>query len=413
MKGTLLSEDLIAFSTRLLLAKQRGEIVHLAKEMNEIVEKAMEIEKSGGFGYRSEEQEAISATIKFTKKEIDIMSKTFKKQFILNGLVAHVLKRPSGKNGYSYEIRYRRNGYCILASSTNLEQAKERFLEKTKEENIWKYSTDPSKTLSVPTKFENFTMYYFEKYRIYKVTESTYDNDVFRLKRNIFPVLGARDIRKITSSQCQDLLDGIMKQGLGRTAQGVYNLLSCIFKSAIAHGIIQKNPLVLVDKPKYEQQSGTALTREEEKTLFENLTDPVCRLYVAIAIYAGLRPNELETVRIEGGMIHCKNSKQRTAKMAKKRIPITPMLKPYLVAWEGKNLPKRPTLNHLRYIFNNAISGHILYDCRTTFYSRCKECGVNEYALSEFMGHSLGKIGNAYTDLSDDFLLREGEKVRY
>lgn len=71
MKGTLLSEDLITFSTRLLLARQRGEIVHLAKEMNEIVEKAMKIEKNDDFGYRSEEQEAISATIKFTKKEID------------------------------------------------------------------------------------------------------------------------------------------------------------------------------------------------------------------------------------------------------------------------------------------------------------------------------------------------------
>lgn len=105
MKGTLLSEDLITFSTRLLLARQRGEIVHLAKEMNEIVEKAMKIEKNDDFGYRSEEQEAISATIKFTKKEIDNMSKTFKKQFILNGLVAHVLKRQSGKNGFCYEIR--------------------------------------------------------------------------------------------------------------------------------------------------------------------------------------------------------------------------------------------------------------------------------------------------------------------
>ena len=265
----------------------------------------------------------------------------------------------------------------------------------------------------MPTKFEDFTMYYFEKYRIHKVSENTYDNDLQRLKRNIFPVLGVRDIRKITSAQCQDLIDDIMNRGLGRTAEGVYNLLSCIFKSAIAHGVIQKNPLALVDKPKYDQQSGTALTREEEKTLLENLTDPVCRLFVAIALYAGLRPNELETVQIENGMIHCKNSKQRTQKTAKKRIPVTPMLKPFLEAWEGKDLPKRPTLNHLRCIFNNAISRHILYDCRTTFYSRCKECGVNEYALSEFMGHSLGKIGNAYTDLSDDFLLREGEKVRY
>lgn len=414
MKGTLLSEDLITFSTRLLLARQRGEIVHLAKEMNEIVEKAMEIEKNDGFGYRSEEQEAISATIKFTKKEIDNMSKTFKKQFILNGLVAHVLKRPSGKNGFCYEIRYRRNGYCILASSTNLQDAKEKFLKKTTAENISKYKISRDNILGVPTNFEAFTNYYFKKYRINKVAKKTYKNDLGRLKNNIFPALGSLEIKKITSSQCQDLIDEAMEQGLGRTAEGIYCLLSCIFKSAIAHDIIQKNPLALVDKPKYEPQSGTALTREEEKTVFQYVTEPDCRLYIAIALYAGLRPNELETVRIDNGMIHCKNSKQRTTKTATKKIPITPMLKPFIDEWNGFDIPPVPFLNKLRLVFSKALSKkHKLYDCRTTFYSRCKECGVNEYALHEFMGHSLGKIGNAYTDLSDAFLLKEGEKVRY
>ena len=62
------------------------------------------------------------------------MDKTFKKHFILNGYIAHVIKRKSGKNGFYYEIRYRRNGYNIRAASVDINEAKRIFLEKTTKE---------------------------------------------------------------------------------------------------------------------------------------------------------------------------------------------------------------------------------------------------------------------------------------
>ena len=58
------------------------------------------------------------------------MAKTFKKEFIANGLAAHVLKRTKRKNAISFEIRYRRNGYNIYVTASTLEVAKKKKTEK-------------------------------------------------------------------------------------------------------------------------------------------------------------------------------------------------------------------------------------------------------------------------------------------
>ena len=86
------------------------------------------------------------------------------------------------------------------------------------------------------------------------------------------------------------------------------------------------------------------------------------------------------------------------------------MLAPYITENTKFEFPAKETLN-LR--FKGVLPNHILYDMRTTFSSRCKECGIADAARDEFVGHSLGALGNAYTDLSDEYLLKEGEKFKY
>ena len=207
-----------------------------------------------------------------------------------------------------------------------------------------------------------------------------------------------------------------MRQGKGKTAVEVYNILSCIFKNALAHGIISKNPLSIVLKPTYDQENGKALTMEEEKMLVVALHESKYSVAIALALFCGLRPNEIANEdhppQIYGDFIKAVNSKRHNKDknvIEYKRIPITEHLKPFI----KNGIPPIPPLNAVRKYFSTLLPGHILYDCRTTFYSRCKECGVDQRALDEYMGHSLGKIGNAYTDLSDEFLLREGKKIQY
>lgn len=80
-------------------------------------------EKKDRFSVQQTEKKNISSIITFSQKEISDMDKTFKKEFIANGLAAHVLKRKKYKNCISYVIRYRRNGYNIFVCSNSLEKA--------------------------------------------------------------------------------------------------------------------------------------------------------------------------------------------------------------------------------------------------------------------------------------------------
>ncbi len=340
--------------------------------------------------------------LKFTNKEIDQMPKTFKKEFRADGCTARIRKKQSGKNGYIYEIRYRRNGYDISASNKNLEEAKRLFIEQLKTAKVSK------KITGVPKTFHSFTMYYFENFRIKKVTEKTYKTDYNRYKKYLQPYFEEVPIIKITPKDCQDLMDNLEEEGKGKTAEELYALMSVIFKMAMLHRLIDYNPLDIVIHTKHESEHGVALTKAEEKQLLAQTSDPILKNALALGLYTGMRPNEYKTAKIEGPFIVAVNSKRKNGKVEYKKIPISTMLAPYL-----QNGITVPTEKRLRAAIRAVLPNHKLYDLRTTFYTRCTECGVAEPALKEFVGHSLGALGNAYTDLSDEYLLKEGEKFVY
>ncbi len=339
--------------------------------------------------------------LKFTTKEISKMPKRFRKEILLNDRVVKCRRRKSGKNGTNYELRYRRNGYTIAVSSNDFEKAKEKFIEALKNVAL---GVDEN---SIPSTFHEFAIYYFENFRKRKVAKQTYDNDFGRYKNHIKPYYESIKIKDITPNACQRHVDALSKKST-KTSVEVYSLLSVIFKAAIAHGLIEKNPLSMVLKPTHQTEHGVALTKEEEKKLLQGVKGTKYEYIFALALYTGLRPNELETAKIEGEFIVAKNSKRKGGKIEYKKIPICSMLQPYL---EGMKTLEIPTLEYIRYSFNNILPNHILYDLRTTFYTRCEECGVAEPARDEFVGHSRGKLNSAYSDLSDEYLLSEGKKL--
>ncbi len=341
-----------------------------------------------------------------TTEEIKKMSKTIKGKFYTQGFAVCWRKRPSGKNSYTYQVRFQRDGYNIQFHEKVKDNLKPRFLAELQKRILEKQEEG----YGVPSAFDRFARYYFERFRKIKVSKKTYDGDLGRLEKHIIPFFGDKRLKAITPSDCQRLLADILAEGKGKTADEVYCLMNGIFTCAIKHHIIQYNPLDIVVHIKHQREHGSALTKTEERLLLSTYRGTMYEIPFAVALYTGMRPNEYESARIEGGLIVCINSKRKNRKVEYKRIAISPMLEPYLANVESLTFPVPGTM---REKIKAVLPNHKLYDLRTTFNTRCKECGVAEPARMEYMGHSLGELGNAYTDLSDEFLLLEGKKLKY
>ncbi|MCX4364051.1 MAG: hypothetical protein OSJ74_11850, partial [Clostridia bacterium] len=274
--------------------------------------------------------------------------------------------------------------------------------------NLQPQSQDSERTI-----FEDFARYYFDKFRWRKVSPETKVRDLRRYNRHIAPAFGTLQIDRITPQHCQRLIDNLSEKP--KTAHEILSLLNVIFKAAIKHKLVGDNPCDMIYISEYEQQHGRALTKDEECRLLAATSGTRYQKMFAVILYTGLRPNEYKTVEFDGAFIVAKNSKQKDGKEHKKKIPITPMLAPYLADMSNDELRnfKFHHVNRLRDKFKLVLPEHKLYDMRTTFYTRCQECGVSDIARNLFVGHSLGGLADTYSDISDEYLISEARKIVY
>lgn len=404
MSGKL-SDELINISTMMMVARERGEIIHLASELNTIIQKAMEIEKAPTFS--SEKRKTSSATIKFTKQEIDMMSKTFKKEFIANGCVAHIIKRPSGKKSFYYEIRYRRNGYNITVSNKDLKKAKELFTEATHYINGVNLST--KNKLQFQTIFDEWL-----EVKKDNITNKTC-NDYKHLAENyILNELGDKNIKDIRTADLKRIMPKYKDSP--RRYEEIRSVLNQTFNYAIASGIISHNPVTLIPFKRAERENRNALTKEQTINFLNNIKNPEyekIRQSAYVFYFFGIRPCELdEEARFENGFLVCRNRKRKDGKIEYKKIPI-PKQAQGLIDFD------KPIISTLSYsatlrLFKKVLGGGLTpYNLRHTFASLCSE-KVRQDIVEVWMGDSPERlIGRVYVHFPDEFMRAEMDKVEF
>lgn len=400
-----LSDDLIMISTMMMVAKERREFISLANEVNATIQKALEIEKSGIIP--QENRKTLSATIKFTKQEIDKMSKTFKKEFIANGYVAHIIKRPSGKKGEYYEIRYRRNGYNISVSNKDLKKAKQLFIEETHYIH--------GATLSTNNKLEFKTI--FSEWLEVKMDIVTIKtcNDYKRLADNsILNVLGNKNIKEIRTADLKRIMPKYKDNP--RKYEEMRSVLNQTFNYAIASGIISHNPVTLIPFKRAERENRDSLSTEQIRNFLTNIKKPQfnkIRQGAYIFYFFGIRPCELdEEARFENGFLFCRNRKRKDGKIEYKKIPI-PKQAQGLIDFDKPITFQLSYSGALRMFKKVLGDGLTPYNLRHTFASLCSET-VRQDIVEVWMGDSPERlIGRVYVHFPDEFMREQMDKVEF
>lgn len=340
--------------------------------------------------------------LQFTKKEIAKMH--LPTNYIITNDTLIPYKVRTDKNSRSMEIRFQRDGFRIFVSATTESRLKERFVAEYKRQA--EEMNNPT-----PKTAETFFLFYFEEYRKEAVTPATYKTDVSRLNNHIIPYFGSMRLDEITPKTCKDFFNSL--GNMGKTRDECRSLLNLMFTMAIAHHVMPDNPLNKLLKFQHERISGKRLTLLEESELLALCKGTKFEIPMLLMLYCGLRPNEITSVQFiaDGKIIKAIDSKQKKGKIKYKRIPVSPMLKPYF-----GNLtvfPKFPCYKTIATFMYRKMPNHSLKDLRITFNSHCHECGVQQEVIDEMMGHSKGKLDEVYNQMSDDFLIKEAQKIKY
>jgi len=324
------------------------------------------------------------------------------------------------ENGY-FEIRCTIDKRPITGTGKDLDTATERFiiaLTRFDKEKKTGKANDKKAEKAERTVFIEFAEKWLIVVKKPTVKDISFNSTLTVYNVHIKPFFKRCYIDEITAMKIQPLFTKLHEQKKYKTATNVKLILNQIFNAAIAENLITANPMASVKVLKHKAKNGTALTYEEESEFLQNLNTSRFKLTFVLMLFCGMRRAELSSVKIDDNFVTVKNGKQRLAQEDTfRKIPITPMLRPFLNTALKKDL--KEAVSHscdtLSRAFKDLCPSHHLHELRHTFVTRCQECGVPREVVSVWVGHSADNTmtSNVYTHFSENFMISEGKKVDY
>lgn len=255
------------------------------------------------------------------------------------------------------------------------------------------------------------------------------DTEEHLFKNWINPIIGKKPLKEITAFDCERLKKRMRTGGKSdRTIEYTLAVLRQVFSYAKRFKLfVGENPLLEVDKPKYDNRKQRFLSCEETDSLMDALKLKSHQLYqmAMISLHSGLRAGEIFSltwadVNFEKGLLmlrDTKNSETRYGFMTetlKAELMTLTLGKPSELVFKDKSGNKIKSISATwdRVVDSLGLNAGIedrrmkftLHGLRHSFASNLVSIGVDLFRVQQLLGHKTPKMTLRYSHMRPDDL---------
>lgn len=358
--------------------------------------------------------------------QFEIIEKGEQQQMKYKGITIH--KHKTCKTWYA---RYRDNGIQHYLSARTQQECYDKLkitLKKIEQRNLKKLK-EPTKPKEpkVP-KSMSFIEWYNKWLELYKKDVKSGTLKDYKCSMNYLTEIFNKPMNQITSI---DILEKLNQITFKRRKQLAYELLKSLFDKAFKNEIIQKNVMLVIDKPKHTKINGNALSNEDETKLEKILIEKNADMFL-VCLYQGLRRGEMLALTIEDIDFEKKTLSINKSLNQKSKIDVTKNIysnrvmplfdKTLKILEKYKNVQGR--IFDIGYItcerrFREIVQGvesktkYTIHSLRHTFVTRCQEQNIPLHIIQRWVGHNIGSevTSKVYTHTRERAELENIEKM--
>ena len=116
----------------------------------------------------------------------------------------------------------------------------------------------------------------------------------------ISPTLGDLQLQRLQPMHVEEMLQGLRRRGIGaQTALHAYRMLSTALSAAYRLGIVTRNVMTFVDRPKVHRKEPVMWTSTEFDCFLQSATESEFRDLFVLAAHTGMRRSELCGLRYQ------------------------------------------------------------------------------------------------------------------